>query len=856
MGSDMMSLCRLCLMENTIMLPIFGEDGKHRRIREMIKESLNIALFQTDPLPRKICCKCYFKLQQANELKSDCQKSTKVLINHMNAQRSADAAKMIKTLNYQLQILHGNAPPGEPQKEPEAFGPSRVVVASASGGVGSSSTNHFPQSIRFVLSIEESENDAGPQLQVSGVNLLAKPKNNPETTAAPPATTNVPQDLDRSDSRQASTVDIAEDDNKENGAPNDSSVDEPGPPSPAPLEIRSSPVVEEKESAKEMETGAQVMKEKSNQEVQNNSQRKTKNVFFAKKSTTTKTKRPKKKPDPAEMLLRELKKLDTDSKMRIDEEELQLLSERKRPRSSNSFSHTPEKNQPKIRKAAMKAEERLKKLEDGDFSDEDNFAPDRKRRKSSNAASGSLKVVIPQSAKKVRKTSLPNPLQREGLTESEDGMECAFCLRWIKIDPKEKYFSHMRNCHPEIDEYGWAFKPTSLEIKSEKLQKSLVKVAISCQVCDRQFDTNMQLKRHLEKLHALKTCCGQTFNEDEYLDHQVMHELGAIDIDDDTPAEVDAEAAAQVEALSLYNSPLPLKENLKPSNKITPKTSAIDEPRKDQKAGFQREQRKYPSKCKKCIFNGSQQDVYYHYEMIHNDFWCVACQDVFDDVDDLEDHFVERHGGEYNNVLEYYDEADDVKERPCSACDKRFVMKGRLLYHYKTKHDLCPCFICTEAFRTEEQLREHSRVCEKKCCYVCKKKFAHKVLFVLHVLEHIHKGEVKDVTLKLQCPSCNDHFSSAELLEKHKKEKHAAPNNEPEQKKRSSFVAQPVTCKNCFRNFLHPRYLQRHICPETLVAPSSSKGEVDTLEFGCEMCEKRFASGDELENHLGEHMNF
>ncbi|XP_059477159.1 zinc finger protein 135-like isoform X3 [Neocloeon triangulifer] len=148
MGSDMMSLCRLCLMENTIMLPIFGEDGKHRRIREMIKESLNIALFQTDPLPRKICCKCYFKLQQANELKSDCQKSTKVLINHMNAQRSADAAKMIKTLNYQLQILHGNAPPGEPQKEPEAFGPSRVVVASASGGVGSSSTNHFPQSIR------------------------------------------------------------------------------------------------------------------------------------------------------------------------------------------------------------------------------------------------------------------------------------------------------------------------------------------------------------------------------------------------------------------------------------------------------------------------------------------------------------------------------------------------------------------------------------------------------------------------------------------------------------------------------------------------------------------------------------
>jgi hypothetical protein len=40
----LMNSCRICLMENSIMVPIFGEDGFYRKIREMVKDALNIVV--------------------------------------------------------------------------------------------------------------------------------------------------------------------------------------------------------------------------------------------------------------------------------------------------------------------------------------------------------------------------------------------------------------------------------------------------------------------------------------------------------------------------------------------------------------------------------------------------------------------------------------------------------------------------------------------------------------------------------------------------------------------------------------------------------------------------------------------
>jgi len=116
-------------MENNIMIPIFGEDGVYRKVREMIKDSLNILvstfakctlsatpprlpslmsfdscpqLNQGDPLPRKICCKCYFKLQQACQLKSDMQRSTRFFIQQVSGQRSPESVRVVRTLQSYL----------------------------------------------------------------------------------------------------------------------------------------------------------------------------------------------------------------------------------------------------------------------------------------------------------------------------------------------------------------------------------------------------------------------------------------------------------------------------------------------------------------------------------------------------------------------------------------------------------------------------------------------------------------------------------------------------------------------------------------------------------------------------------
>ncbi|XP_065339218.1 zinc finger protein 668-like isoform X3 [Cloeon dipterum] len=131
MGPDLMNNCRICLMENNIMIPIFGEDGAYRKIREMIRDSLNITVFQGDPLPRKICCKCYFKLQQACQLKADCQRTTKFYISNLNGQRSPDAIRAVKTLNHQLNILQGTAYISHAHhKDQEGAGPSRNLTSN------------------------------------------------------------------------------------------------------------------------------------------------------------------------------------------------------------------------------------------------------------------------------------------------------------------------------------------------------------------------------------------------------------------------------------------------------------------------------------------------------------------------------------------------------------------------------------------------------------------------------------------------------------------------------------------------------------------------------------------------------
>ncbi|KAK3911442.1 Zinc finger protein 354A [Frankliniella fusca] len=62
--------CRLCLEDNGIMLPLFEGEGHHRKLSHKIETCLQIVTYDGDPLPRRICHTCLYKVNQLYEFRS------------------------------------------------------------------------------------------------------------------------------------------------------------------------------------------------------------------------------------------------------------------------------------------------------------------------------------------------------------------------------------------------------------------------------------------------------------------------------------------------------------------------------------------------------------------------------------------------------------------------------------------------------------------------------------------------------------------------------------------------------------------------------------------------------------------
>ncbi|KAJ1522326.1 hypothetical protein ONE63_002621 [Megalurothrips usitatus] len=75
--------CRLCLLDNGIMLPLFEEEGQNRQLGQKIEACLQLVTYDGDPLPRRICHKCLYKINQTYEFRTMALESYERLKSHL-----------------------------------------------------------------------------------------------------------------------------------------------------------------------------------------------------------------------------------------------------------------------------------------------------------------------------------------------------------------------------------------------------------------------------------------------------------------------------------------------------------------------------------------------------------------------------------------------------------------------------------------------------------------------------------------------------------------------------------------------------------------------------------------------------
>ncbi|XP_034250342.1 zinc finger protein 197-like [Thrips palmi] len=75
--------CRLCLLDDGIMAPLFDGEGLNRQIGHKIEACLQLKSYDGDPLPTKICHKCLYKIDQAYEFRTMALNSYERIKSHL-----------------------------------------------------------------------------------------------------------------------------------------------------------------------------------------------------------------------------------------------------------------------------------------------------------------------------------------------------------------------------------------------------------------------------------------------------------------------------------------------------------------------------------------------------------------------------------------------------------------------------------------------------------------------------------------------------------------------------------------------------------------------------------------------------
>ncbi|CAG9810159.1 unnamed protein product [Chironomus riparius] len=200
----------------------------------------------------------------------------------------------------------------------------------------------------------------------------------------------------------------------------------------------------------------------------------------------------------------------------------------------------------------------------------------------------------------------------------------------------------------------------------------------------------------------------------------------------------------------------------------------------------------------------------------------------------------------------------------CKICQKE-LKQGCINMHNKIFHEnnaTFQCEICSIVFKTEQYLKQHRMVHDKKFeCNICKKKYKNRFILKKHVYEY-HENPKSN-----KCDVCEKKFNEFRDLKKHKRihdknqkafkcqlcsfetiYRHSFTNHVEIHNALISKYANidnPIKCDKCFRFFKDKKARRVHI---TKVHP------VIVINYQCDLCGKYVKTKHSITNHIECHL--
>ncbi|XP_021185400.3 homeobox-like protein HDP1 isoform X1 [Helicoverpa armigera] len=220
------------------------------------------------------------------------------------------------------------------------------------------------------------------------------------------------------------------------------------------------------------------------------------------------------------------------------------------------------------------------------------------------------------------------------------------------------------------------------------------------------------------------------------------------------------------------------------------------------------------------------------------EFNCVFCKDVFENKEDLQEHFRKHGDPKYKNRFEVDPQASDEKSRE--------------------KAELVSCDVCSQVFPTISKAITHKHKVHpdhdaKYFCPWCGKLFTMKHLYNVHV-QASHATQEKIEEKCFRCDSCSVDFFIPSAMINHNKFFHRQDTDLPDvgHSKKIKYYQQEIVpiyyCAFCGEEYENKVNLIKHISDD-----HGDENQTPEEVLKCPMCEAVFYHLDAYEIHLTFH---
>ena len=329
----------------------------------------------------------------------------------------------------------------------------------------------------------------------------------------------------------------------------------------------------------------------------------------------------------------------------------------------------------------------------------------------------------------------------------------------------------------------------------------------NCQVCNKIFSNEMNIKRHVKCVHEGFKCeiCGQNYSEKRRLRrHKEIHE---------DPRSLHCKLC---------------KKPFGNESKFKTHFQNVHGGKLEQQIS---DKNVTPTKDVKTNVNDIQERQF---------FPCKTCGRVLPTISTLKKHAFNIHNKQIDNV-------EELKYFKCEISDQKFNEEKKLLehkeIHEKSGHDDVEEFTEEQKFLQHEEIHEKSKgdnVEKLKIfkCEICPLKFKDEQKFLQH--KEIHeKSRIEDNVEEMKifkCKTCPLKFKDEEKFLQHKKRHEKSADISIVHK----GTKKRHNCELCGKNFIDNSQLIRH--KETV--------HEGIKKFSCEFCQKNFGAKSALKRHV------